>query len=89
MIALLPNQLSATRLYANISFSELGQLLGCSEDAAELAASRMISEGRMKGSIDQLDRLVFFHDTSLIKGLDELIIGLCRDIDQVVSQMHA
>lgn len=49
MIALLPNQLSATRLYANISFSELGQLLGCSEDAAELAASRMISEGRMKG----------------------------------------
>ncbi|CAI5511595.1 unnamed protein product [Closterium sp. Naga37s-1] len=55
------NLLSASKLYTNISFEELGALLGIAphtvgvrEVGAEKVAARMISEDRMKGSIDQV-----------------------------------
>ncbi|CAI6000522.1 unnamed protein product [Closterium sp. NIES-65] len=48
------NLLSASKLYTNISFEELGALLGIAPHTAEKVAARMISEDRMKGSIDQV-----------------------------------
>ncbi|XP_020104698.1 COP9 signalosome complex subunit 4 isoform X2 [Ananas comosus] len=47
------NLLSASKLYTNISFDELGTLLGIPPEKAEKIASRMIYEDRMRGSIDQ------------------------------------
>ncbi|CAK7349275.1 unnamed protein product [Dovyalis caffra] len=47
------NLLSASKLYTNISFDELGTLLGIPPHKAEKIASRMIYEDRMRGSIDQ------------------------------------
>ncbi|XP_034909707.1 COP9 signalosome complex subunit 4 isoform X2 [Populus alba] len=47
------NLLSASKLYTNISFGELGTLLGIPPHKAEKIASRMIYEDRMRGSIDQ------------------------------------
>lgn len=41
------NLLAASRLYNNIYFSELGQLLGVAPAKAETIASRMISESRL------------------------------------------
>ena len=41
------NLQAASRLYNNIYFSELGQLLGVSEEKAERIASRMIAEKRL------------------------------------------
>jgi len=54
------NLLSASKLYNNITFEELGALLEIPADKAEKVASQMITEGRMNGYIDQIDYIVYF-----------------------------
>eukprot|EP00124_Ichthyophonus_hoferi_P003499 Ihof_evm4s306 gene=Ihof_evmTU4s306 len=54
------NMLSASKLYKNISFVELGSLLEITPIQAEKMACQMITEGRMGGCIDQIDGLVRF-----------------------------
>lgn len=54
------NLLSASKIYNNIAVNELAVLLNVSPEQAEQVASRMISENRMVGSIDQLDQLISF-----------------------------
>lgn len=54
------NLLSASKLYNNISFEELGALLDIPPTKAEKIASQMITEGRMNGYIDQIDSIVHF-----------------------------
>nr|CAB3496787.1 unnamed protein product [Digitaria exilis] len=56
------NLLSASKLYTNISFDELGTLLGIDPRKAEKIASRMIYEDRMRGSIDQVEAVIHFDD---------------------------
>ena len=45
------NLASASKLYNNVRFSELGTLLGVPERRAEKMAAHMIVEGRLQGSI--------------------------------------
>lgn len=54
------NLLSASKLYNNITFEELGALLEIPPTNAEKIASQMITEGRMNGYIDQIDSIVHF-----------------------------
>ena len=54
------NLLSASKLYNNITFEELGSLLEIPPVKAEKIASQMITEGRMNGYIDQIDSIVHF-----------------------------
>lgn len=54
------NLLSASKLYNNITFEELGALLEIPPSKAEKIASQMISEGRMCGFIDQIDYILHF-----------------------------
>ncbi|KAG2184541.1 hypothetical protein INT43_000450 [Umbelopsis isabellina] len=54
------NLLSASKIYNNIMFDQLAALLNTSSEQAEQVASRMIAEGRMIGSIDQIEQLIFF-----------------------------
>ncbi|AEO65497.1 7272b5b2-4755-4183-87d3-3f840e9af7c2 [Thermothielavioides terrestris] len=54
------NLLSASRLYSNIGFDELGLLLGLDGDKAEDTTAKMIEQGRLAGSIDQIDRIIWF-----------------------------
>ncbi|KAG2188515.1 hypothetical protein INT44_001269 [Umbelopsis vinacea] len=54
------NLLSASKIYNNIRFDQLAALLNTSPEQAEQVASRMIAEGRMVGSIDQIEQLIFF-----------------------------
>lgn len=54
------NLLSASKLYKNMKIAELGRLLGIEPIKAEKIAGQMISEGRMEGSIDQIDGYVHF-----------------------------
>ena len=49
------NLLAASKLYNNITVTELGDPL-----RAEKIASQMITEGRMNGTIDQIDSIVHF-----------------------------
>ncbi|KAK0730856.1 hypothetical protein B0H67DRAFT_596889 [Lasiosphaeris hirsuta] len=54
------NLLGASRLYSNIGFDALGLLLGLSGDKAEDTTAKMIEQGRLMGSIDQIDRIIYF-----------------------------
>ncbi|KAL2024206.1 hypothetical protein VTK56DRAFT_9362 [Thermocarpiscus australiensis] len=54
------NLLSASRLYSNIGFDELGVLLGLDGDKAEDTTAKMIEQGRLTGWIDQIDRTIWF-----------------------------
>lgn len=54
------NLLAASTLYTNISFGELGSLLGTTAEAAESIAARMVIEDRMRASIDQVDGYIHF-----------------------------
>ncbi|KZO97975.1 hypothetical protein CALVIDRAFT_512513 [Calocera viscosa TUFC12733] len=54
------NLLSASMIYNNITFAGLGSLLSLTPGAAETMARRMIEQGRLRGWIDQVERVVYF-----------------------------
>lgn len=54
------NLLSASKIYSNITFQGLGALLNLTPAAAESMARTMIGQGRLKASIDQVERLIAF-----------------------------
>jgi len=54
------NLLGVSRLYRNIHTASLGTLLGVDSERAEQYAAQMIEQGRLAGSIDQIDRVIFF-----------------------------
>jgi len=57
------NLLSCSRIYNNITFSGLGDLLDLNAGGAETMARRMIEQGRLRGSIDQIARLLWFENS--------------------------
>ncbi|CAE6412351.1 unnamed protein product [Rhizoctonia solani] len=57
------NLLSASKIYNNITFAGLGALLDLAPAAAETMARRMIGEGRLHASIDQVAKLISFDHT--------------------------
>jgi COP9 signalosome complex subunit 4 len=54
------NLLASSRIYNNITFRGLGALLDLTPGAAETMARKMIEQGRLKGTIDQVDKLIWF-----------------------------
>ncbi|KAF8138729.1 hypothetical protein EV363DRAFT_1154082 [Boletus edulis] len=54
------NVLASSKIYNNISFPGLGALLDLAPSAAETMARKMIEQGRLKGFIDQVDKLIWF-----------------------------
>ncbi|XP_042458410.1 COP9 signalosome complex subunit 4-like isoform X4 [Zingiber officinale] len=82
------NLLSASKLYTNISFEELGALLGIPPQKAEKIAARMIYEDRMKGSIDQVEAVIHFEDdTEELQQWDQQIAGLCQAFNDILDDM--
>ncbi|KAK4387528.1 COP9 signalosome complex subunit, partial [Sesamum angolense] len=82
------NLLSASKLYTNISFDELGTLLGIAPQKAEKIASRMICEDRMRGSIDQVEAIIHFEDdTEELQQWDQQIFGLCQALNEILDSM--
>ncbi|KIJ56627.1 hypothetical protein M422DRAFT_149203 [Sphaerobolus stellatus SS14] len=58
------NLLSCSKIYNNITFSGLGTLLDLTPGAAETMARKMIEQGRLRGMIDQIERLIWFESGS-------------------------
>ena len=54
------NLLGASKLYSNIALSELGLLLGLDAEKAEGYAARMFEQGRLGGTIDQINETIYF-----------------------------
>lgn len=57
------NLLASSKIYNNITFRGLGALLDLTPGAAETMARRMVEQGRLKASIDQVERLIWFEDS--------------------------
>ncbi|GAB1311444.1 COP9/signalosome complex subunit Csn4 [Madurella fahalii] len=99
------NLLSASRLYLNIGFDELGLLLGLDGSKAEDTTAKMIEQGRLSGSIDQIDRIIWFSggEASGEKGSGraEVLVGkemrrwdsnvqaLAEDVERVTDALQA
>ncbi|GFQ01236.1 cop9 signalosome complex subunit 4 [Phtheirospermum japonicum] len=82
------NLLSASKLYTNISFEELGTLLGIAPQKAEKIASKMVCEDRMRGSIDQVEAVIHFEDdTEEMQQWDQQIFGLCQALNEILDSM--
>ncbi|KIY49212.1 hypothetical protein FISHEDRAFT_41707 [Fistulina hepatica ATCC 64428] len=54
------NLLASSKVYNNITFRGLGALLDLTPGAAETMARKMIEQGRLRGYIDQVDKLIWF-----------------------------
>lgn len=82
------NLAAASKLYNNIRFEELGELLGVSADKAEATAARMIYEKRMTATIDQVENLLEFSpvvQAQEIEKWDTHIESLCGAVDSCVD----
>ncbi|GFR45768.1 hypothetical protein Agub_g7222 [Astrephomene gubernaculifera] len=86
------NLAAASRLYDNIGTDQLGGLLGVSAEAAEAIAADMVAEGRMAGSIDQVDQLIYFGPKVEVGALmrwDDSIRAACAKVGELVDAVTA
>lgn len=99
------NLVAASKLYENITTESLGTILGLkgsgdmtAADQAEAYAARMVEQGRLKASIDQIDGIIFFD--SGITGVgstgtvgrnlrlwDAGVQGLAEDVERVAASI--
>ncbi|XP_063243981.1 COP9 signalosome complex subunit 4 [Bacillus rossius redtenbacheri] len=82
------NLLSASKLYNNITFEELGALLEIPPSKAEKIASQMITESRMNGHIDQIDSIVHFETREVLPTWDKQIQSLCYQVNQIIEKIN-
>ncbi|KAK7507736.1 hypothetical protein BaRGS_00000701 [Batillaria attramentaria] len=81
------NLLSASKLYNNISFTELGALLEIPPAKAEKIASQMITESRMNGYVDQIDSIVHFEARETLPMWDRQIQSLCFQVNNIIEKI--
>ncbi|XP_022669193.1 COP9 signalosome complex subunit 4-like isoform X2 [Varroa destructor] len=83
------NLLSASALYDNVTFAELGALLEIPAERAEKCASQMITEQRLAGYIDQIDGSVEFHKPDVLPQWNSRIEQLCQQVNGVIEKITA
>jgi len=83
------NLIAAAKVYNNILLTDLGHVLGVTEEKAEEIAANMISEGRLQGEIDQSKSLLHFHVTPALTEWDTHIEITCSAVNSVVDKISA
>ncbi|KIM29547.1 hypothetical protein M408DRAFT_328792 [Serendipita vermifera MAFF 305830] len=81
------NILSCSNIYNNISFSGLGALLDVTPGAAETMARKMIEQGRLRGHIDQVEKLIWFEGPEEDDAQGKA--GGLGDVDQATEETGA
>mmetsp|Transcript_21775 Transcript_21775/g.48460 ORF Transcript_21775/g.48460 Transcript_21775/m.48460 type:complete len:397 (-) Transcript_21775:233-1423(-) len=83
------NMTSMARIYDNITFQQLGLLLSLDPQRAEKVAAAMITEDRLKASIDQTeDLLIFEGGDDSFSTWDRGIEEICSDISEFADIME-
>lgn len=83
------NMLATGKIYANITFHELGDILGLDANRAEKISAKMISENRLNASIDQTEgRLIFQDDDNILISWDNKINDVCSLIITQVDSIQ-
>ncbi|PYH97829.1 COP9 signalosome subunit CsnD [Aspergillus ellipticus CBS 707.79] len=91
------NLVAASKLYENITTDALGAILDLkgsgdltAGEKAEAYAARMVEQGRLKGSIDQIDEIIYFDSGTAATGRhirqwDAGVQGLAEDVERVAT----
>lgn len=82
------NLLASSKIYNNITFQGLGALLDVTPGAAETMARRMIEQQRLKGTIDQVEKLIWF-DTDREEDDAQGKAGGLGDVEQATEDTGA
>ena len=82
------NMIAVSKLFTSILFSKLGPLLleGVNARKAESVAAKMISDGQLRGHIDQVDGLLTFEEINEEHGLlgwDASIARVCDEFNKI------
>jgi len=88
------NMVAVSHLYTSIYFSQLGELLGVIDgEKAEKVAAKMITDGSLRGSIDEMEGLLYFQpaakDESTLLRWDETITSFCGQLNKVTDAVRA
>ena len=83
------NMLAASHIYDNITFTQLGSLLRLDLHQAERVAATMITEGRLRATIDQTASLVNFDSENPLQGWDKRIQDVCNLVSDTVDKVVA
>jgi len=86
------NMQAAGKIYDNITFVELASILHLDSIEAEAVAAKMISEKRLRASIDQTVGILSFEggelhniDSSALISWDDRIRDICKDVGELVD----
>lgn len=82
------NVLACSNIYNNITFAGLGALLDVTPGAAETITRKMIEQGRLRGWIDQVEKLIWFEGPREEDDAQGKAGGL-GDVDQHVEETGA
>ena len=85
------NLVSMSNVYNNIGFDELGELLGVSDIQAEKMVAKMISEDRLSGRINQVDRFVYFDSDAptIEEEWDKQVVEVSLTLNGIVETLTA
>jgi COP9 signalosome complex subunit 4 len=85
------NLQAASRFYSNLSLTDLGELLGIQGQTvdAEKIAAQMIAEGRLDGSIDQVDNYIYFshNNDATLREWDAHILDTCNLASSIATDI--
>lgn len=88
------NMQAAGKIYDNITFAELASILHLDAQEAEAVAAKMISEKRLRASIDQTVGILSFEvgdfysiDSSALISWDDRIREICKDVGELVDKI--
>ena len=83
------NMIAVSKLYQSIYFTELAKVLSVSPEKAENLAARMIMDGSLNGSIDQVDGIVNFESEDSAKATwDKSISSFCIELNRVTNAIQ-
>ncbi|KAJ0414419.1 hypothetical protein BJY00DRAFT_295181 [Aspergillus carlsbadensis] len=93
------NLVAASKLYENIKTDALGSILGLKAsgdltagEKAEAYAARMVEQGRLSGTIDQIDGIIYFESSTTATGRhirqwDAGVQGLAEGVERVATNI--
>ncbi|KAL4872304.1 hypothetical protein BDV12DRAFT_153534 [Aspergillus spectabilis] len=93
------NLVAASKLYENIKTDALGAILGLQAsgdltagEKAEAYAARMVEQGRLNGSIDQIDGIIYFESSTTATGRhirqwDAGVQSLAEGVERVATNI--
>eukprot|EP00347_Sterkiella_histriomuscorum_P012593 403367974 len=77
-----------SKIYKNISFEELGRFLEISPQQAEGIIAQMVSENRIKATLDQKARIIEFEgDNEAITTYNTQILNVCQNVNQLIADI--